>query len=157
MILKSVAPRAMLGGMAALLAFAAALPVTAQSQGDVETEAEAAPMTKGEARLAKLLEGRVAGEPMSCIRTLPNQRMQTIDSTAFVYGSGNTIYVQRTSTPEQISANDTLITNRFSASQLCRLDQTTTVDRVLGFFTGTLFFEDFVPYTRVKSDAQNEG
>lgn len=157
MILKSVAPRAVFGGVVAALAFAAALPAAAQSEGAVETEAEATPMTKGEARLAKLLEGRVAGEPMRCIRTFPSNRMQTIDGTAYVYGSGNTIYVQRTSNPDQIDANDALITNRFSASELCRLDQTTTVDRVLGFFTGAVFFEDFVPYTRVKSDAQSEG
>jgi hypothetical protein len=151
------AMRAMLGSVAAGLAFVAALPVAAQSTDDIEAGTEAAPATKGEVRLAKLLEDRVAGEPVHCIRTLPNYRMQTIDGTAYVYGSGNTIYVQRTSNPEQIDADDTLITNRFSASQLCKLDQTTTVDRVLGFFTGAVFFEDFVPYTRVKPDAQSDG
>ncbi|QDH33776.1 hypothetical protein [Porphyrobacter sp. YT40] len=133
-------------------------PLAAQDAGDVETGAKApAPQTKGEARLAKLLEGRVAGEPVNCIRTLPNQRMQTIDGTAYVYGSGNTIYVQRTRDPSAIDDNDALVTNRFNATQLCRLDITTTVDRVLGFFTGTVFFEDFVPYTRVKPDAPAEG
>ena len=131
-------------------------PLAAQDAGDAEAEAPA-PATKGEARLAKLLEGRVAGEPVRCIRTLPNQRMQTIDGTAYVYGSGDTIYVQRTRDPSAINDNDALVTNRFNATQLCRLDITTTVDRVLGFFTGTVFFEDFVPYTRVKPDTRAEG
>ena len=83
--------------------------------------------------------------------------MQTIRVTAYVYGSGNTIYVQRTRDPDQIDDNDALVTTRFNASELCRLDQMTTVDRVLGVFTGAVFFEDFVPYTRVKSEPKAEG
>ena len=155
----------------AALAAAAALPMalgslwatplgaqeSAQSP-EIQTEAKApAPMTKGEKRLAKLLEGRVAGEPVRCIRTLPSQRMQTIDGTAYVYGSGDTIYVQRTRDPSAISDDDALVTNRFNATELCRLDLATTVDRVLGFFTGAVFFEDFVPYTRVRAEDSADG
>jgi hypothetical protein len=136
-------------------------PLAAQDAGapEVRTEAEAAPapQTRGEKRLAKLLEGRVAGEPMSCIRTFPSQRMQTIDGTAYVYGSGNTIYVQRTTHPEQIDDNDALVTNRFNASQMCRFDQTRTIDTLTGMLTGVVFFEDFVPYERVKAPAAAEG
>ena len=120
--------RAVAGVLAASLALAVTLPATAQS--DVETSVEAAPETKGEKRLAKLLEGRVPGEPMRCIRTLPNQRMQTIDGTAYVYGSGNTIYVQRTRDPESIDDNDALVTRRFNSTELCRLDVMTTIDRL---------------------------
>lgn len=121
------------------------------SQPDLEAGTATKPMTKGEKRLAKLLEGRQAGEPVSCIRTTPTQRTETIEGAAYVYGRGNTIYVQRTSAPEQIDDSDALIVNRFSGSELCRFDVTTTVDRFNGFFTGAVFFEDFVPYTRVKS------
>lgn len=141
----------------AALGLAAALPVAAQNPGDVEAKARTTTPTKGEKRLAKLIAGRVAGEPVSCIRTLPRDRMEVIDRTAYVYGSGETIYVQRTKDPERISDTDTLITNRFSATQLCRLDQTTTIDRFTGFFTGAVFFEDFVPYTRVKAAGSAEG
>lgn len=151
----SVLTSAALAAACAGLAFT---PLAAQDAGDVEAEAEApAPMTKGEKRLARLLEGRVAGEPVRCIRTLPSQRMQTIDRTAYVYGSGDTIYVQRTRDPSAISENEALVINRFNATELCRLDMTTTVDRVLGFFTGAVFFEDFVPYTRVKAEASADG
>jgi hypothetical protein len=143
---------------AAALALTAALPAAAQGQGDVEASADAAAsMTKGEKRLAKLLEGRVAGDPVSCIRVLPRDRMETIEGTAYVYGSGQTIYVQRTRDPQRIDDNDTLIVNRFGASQLCRLDMTTTIDRFTGFFTGSVFFDDFVPYTRVKATGSADG
>lgn len=152
MIRRSHPASRIIGPLAAALAIAAASPATAQA--DVETgsaDAQAtAPTTKGEQRLARLLEGRVAGEPTRCIRALPSQRMQTIEGTAYVYGTGNTIWVQRTRHPEAIDENDALVTNRFAGSQLCRFDITTTIDRVNGFFTGAVFFEDFVPYTRVK-------
>lgn len=146
--------------LAASIAVAALMGATgllAQSdtptQPNLEAGAEAKPLTKGEKRLAKLLEGRKAGEPMRCIRTTPNQRIETIPGTAYVYGQGNTIYVQRTTTPEQIDDTDALVTNRFSASELCRLDVTTRVNRINGIFIGAVFFEDFVPYTRVKPAA----
>jgi hypothetical protein len=146
--------RVLIGCLAATLVAPAALPAAAQD--DVEAEAPAAPLSKGEQRLAKLLEGRVAGEPVSCIRTLPRDRMQTIDKTAYVYGSGNTIYVQRTRAPDSIDDTDALVINRFNATQLCRVDIATTIDPLTGIFTGAVFFEDFVPYTRVKP-ASGEG
>jgi hypothetical protein len=133
-------------------------PLAAQDDApDVEAETEAAPLSKGEARLAKLLDGRVAGEPQSCIRSDPRQRSQTIDGTAYVYGSGNTIYVQRTRHPDSINDRDALVINRFSGNQLCRVDIATTIDPVTGIFTGVVQFDDFVPYTRVKVDAPGEG
>jgi hypothetical protein len=157
----SAKSRPVMAGLAAALALAAFAPALAQNQGepDAETraEAEATPQTKGEKRLAKLLEGRVAGEPVRCIRTTPSMGMQTIDKTAYVYGRGNTIYVQRTSNPDDIDSGDALVSQRFSASELCRLDQFTTTDRVLGFFTGAVFFEDFIPYTKTKADDSAEG
>lgn len=141
----------------AALALAAAplTPLAADTpQGDVETTAEAPEaLTKGEKRLARMLEGRVAGEPRSCIQTLPTQRSVTIDGTAYVYGSGRTIWVQRTKDPERIDDRDALVIIRYGGTQLCRNDQMTTIDPLTGIFTGVVFFEDFVPYTRVPSPA----
>ena len=119
------------------------------------TEPATEELSKGEQRLAKLLEGRVAGEPVSCIRTMPSGRSTTIDNTAYVFGSGSTIYVQRTTKPERIDDRDTLVLQRFGGgSQLCRQDIATTIDPVTGIFSGAVFFEDFIPYTRAeKNDA----
>ncbi len=105
---------------------------------------------KGEEKLEKILEGRVAGEPVRCIRRFAERRMRTIDDTAYVYGSGKTLYVQRTTRPKDIDDDDILVIRKFGNTNLCRLDQITTVDRFSGFFTGAVFFEDFVPYTRVE-------
>ena len=146
-IKTSMPLRALTAGSAmALAALLAAQPAVAENHAE-----DAAEMTEGEERLAELLEGRVAGEPVNCIRSRLNDRMRVIDETAYVYGRGRTIYVQRTRHPERIDDQDTLVTRRFSSSQICRLDQTTTVDRHSGFFTGAVFFEEFVPYTRVEN------
>lgn len=112
--------------------------------------------SKGEKELEKILEGRVAGEPTRCIRDFNNRRFRVIDGTAYVYGSGNTIYVQRTRHPDRIDDDDILVTRKFGSSQVCRLDVMNTIDRFNGFFTGAVFFEDFVPYTRVKDVEQSD-
>ncbi len=49
---------------------AAALALLA---GPVAGGGRAAEPTKGEVKLAKLLEGRVAGEPQRCLRTFPSR------------------------------------------------------------------------------------
>jgi len=135
------------GALAAVALFAAQ-PAIADDHADDQ----AVEMTKGEKELAELLEGRVAGEPQTCIRQLPSDHVKAIDKTAYVYGRGNTIYVQRTSNPERIDDRDVLVSRRFSSTQLCRTDVTNTVDPMNGMFTGTIFFEDFIPYTRVDED-----
>lgn len=143
---------------AAGLALSAAQPALADDPApedapeDAQAE-DAQELTKGEKRLAKLLEGRVAGEPRTCIRVMPTDRMTTIEGTAYVYGRGKTIYVQRTRNPDRIDDRDALVSRRFNAAQICQQDVVTTIDPFLGFFTGAVFFDKFVPYTRVDEDA----
>ena len=132
---------------------AVAAPVLAQDEDTDAPSSEESkePMTKGEKRLAKMLEGRVKGEPQNCIRSLPTQQTRTIDKTAYVYGRGKTIYVQRTTRPEQIDDREALVTRRFGGTQLCRQDVARTIDPVTGIFAGAVLFDDFIPYTRVES------
>lgn len=103
---------------------------------------------KGEEKLAKMLEGREAGEPQRCIRTLGSDNLTIIDGTAIVYKRGDTVWVNRTQKPENLDDDDVLVIRKFSASQLCRLDQITTQDRFAGFYTGNVFLTDFVPYEK---------
>ena len=103
-------------------------------------------MTKGEARLAKMLEGRVAGQPSSCITMVGSRPLTRIEETALVYKSGNTIWVNYTKTPDAIDDSDYMVIRKFSGSQLCRSDQITTRDRFSNMFSGVIFLDDFVPY-----------
>lgn len=108
----------------------------------------AAEKPTGEEKLAKMLEGRTAGEPVSCIPLLESRDSTVIDKTAIVYGRGGTIYVNRTSNPTSLDSDDIMVT-RLHISQLCRLDTVEMRDRSGFWFTGFVGLEDFVPYRRV--------
>ncbi|MFL0672794.1 MAG: hypothetical protein ACJLS3_15620 [Erythrobacter sp.] len=113
--------------------------------------------TKGEVELAKLLEGHEPGDPVRCIPSRRQQRLHTIDGTAYVFGHGSILYVQRTTRPQDIDHRNALINRRASGGELCRMDLASTIDPIAGFFTGGVIFEDFIPYTRIAKTASAEG
>ncbi|MGN3974933.1 hypothetical protein [Tsuneonella sp. SYSU-LHT278] len=102
----------------------------------------------GEAKLEKMLEGRVAGEPRSCINTFLNRSSTIVDGTAVVYGTGRTIWVNRPANARDLDSWDALLVRQFG-TQLCRQDIVTTFDSASGMYTGNVFLTEFVPYTRV--------
>jgi hypothetical protein len=123
-----------------LLAGAAlALTGTAAS---AETLAE-----KGEAKLARMIEGRTAGQPVSCITTPRSNKLQVIEHVGVVYDAGDTVYVSRPSDPKQLGRSDVVIIDRLG-SQLCKTDVNRTIDRSHGHVTGVVFLSDFVPYSK---------
>lgn len=113
---------------------------------------ENAQMTRGEEKLAKLLDGRVAGEPQSCIRTLGSRNLSQIDGTALTYRDGDTVWVNYTRNPDSIDDRDIMVIDRFSGSSLCRTDQVKLVDRVNGFLSGILLLDEFVPYKKIDTE-----
>ena len=113
---------------------------------------ENAQMTRGEEKLAKLLDGRVAGEPQSCIRTLGSRNLSQIDGTALTYRDGDTVWVNYTRNPDSIDDRDIMVIDRFSGSSLCRTDQVKLVDRVNGFMSGILLLDEFVPYKKIDTE-----
>jgi hypothetical protein len=102
----------------------------------------------GEARLSRMLEGRTAGEPVSCINTVRSNKMQVIDGVAVVYDAGKTVYVARPTDPRMLGRHDALVLDRFSPVRLCVQEPMRTIDRSDGFPTGVVFLKDFVPYTK---------
>jgi hypothetical protein len=102
---------------------------------------------KNEAKLAKMLEGRTAGEPLSCIPGFAANRLEIIEGVALVYTLGDTLYVAKPTQPDQLRRDDVLVVQRYTG-QLCHTDVIRTVDRMGGFQTGVLFMEKFVPYKK---------
>ena len=102
---------------------------------------------KNEARLAKLLEGRAAGEPVNCIPTFRADDLQVIEGIAMVYGRGDTLYVAKPTSPQMLRRDDVIVIKRFGG-QLCHSDIIHTVDRMSGFMTGVVFLDKFVPYKK---------
>ncbi|WP_209348855.1 hypothetical protein [Pontixanthobacter sp. CEM42] len=133
-----------------IVASLAATAMIAIPSAGAETPAGAEP-TKGETKLAKMLEGRIAGEPQKCIRYLPQTDLTVIDGTALVYRTGRTLYVNVPSNARSIDDNDTLVRRTSFASRLCNTDIITTVDRFHGNYTGNINLGEFVPYRKAEA------
>jgi hypothetical protein len=108
----------------------------------------AKPRQTGDERLAKLIEGREAGKPTSCLSSWETRELEVIDKVALVYGRGDTIWVNRPDNAKSLDDDEILVT-KTSGSQLCKLDIVQTMDRSAHFITGFVSLTDFVPYKRV--------
>jgi hypothetical protein len=104
---------------------------------------------KNEARLAKLIEGRTPGEPVTCIPLFKSNLLEVIDGVALVYDVGDTVYVARPVDPKTLGRDDIVVIERFGG-QLCYNDIIRTVDRAGGYLTGVVFLNKFVPYKKQK-------
>lgn len=101
-----------------------------------------------EARLDRMLEGRVAGKPVDCIALSDIRSSQIIDRTAIVYEVGNKLYVNRPRNgASQLDRDDVLVTNTVTG-QLCRIDLVRLVDRNGRFPRGVVSLDSFVPYAK---------
>ena len=111
--------------------------------------ADARPRIAPEAKLAKMLDGRVAGEPRDCI-FLPSIRgSRIIDRTAIVYDAGRRLWVNRPrSGAESLDDDDILVTN-LHGSSLCSIDIVQLQDRYSNFYSGFVGLGEFVPYKKV--------
>ena len=84
--------------------------------------ADARPRIAPEEKLAKLLDGRVAGDPQDCI-FLPSIRgSRIIDRTAIVYDAGRTLWVNRPRSGAESLDNDDILVTNLHGSSLCSID-----------------------------------
>ena len=102
----------------------------------------------GEEKLAKVLEGRVAGEPERCLPYSASSNMKVIDKTAIVYGRGNTVWVNRPANPNSLDDDDILVRSSHTA-QVCSLDIVRVVERTSWMQVGTIGLGEFEPYRKV--------
>jgi len=135
--------RKILMSLAALASLSAAAPAMAE---------RASP----EAQLANLLEGRVAGEPQSCLSMTRQMNSRIIPGQAIVYeGVGDTIYVNRLrGGRENLDRWDVLVSEVHGGS-ICRGETMRTIDPSSRMLTGIVFLDDFIPYRRVRSSDGN--
>lgn len=127
-----------------LMIAAAVLALTATAAHPADKPGK---LAKNEARLAEMLKGRTAGEPLACIPEFQSSRVEVIEGVALVYGSGKTLYVAKPDRPDQMQWDDIMVVRR-TGSQLCNTDIIRTVDRMSGFTTGVVFLGKFVPYRK---------
>lgn len=112
--------------------------------------AEAARLTPAE-RLAREVDGRVAGEPVDCIDIRRIRSTRIITDTAIIYEVGSTLYVNRPRGGAQSLDQWKVLVTRPTVSQLCSIDVVHLYDQGSRMQTGVVFLGPFVPYERVDS------
>jgi hypothetical protein len=101
---------------------------------------------RGEARLAKLLEGREAGQPIDCIQLSSVSSTEVIDGTAIVYHSGGRLYVNRPSIGASSLRRDDVLLFSNHEPRLCSVDTLKLIDNGSHFQKGFVGLSKFVPY-----------
>ena len=105
-----------------------------------------------EDQLAKLLEGRIAGEPQDCISLSTARSSQIIEKTAIVYKVGSTYWVNRPKGGAESLDDDDILVTKTTGSQLCSIDAVELRDRTSHMYAGFVSLGKFVPYKRVKGE-----
>ena len=102
-----------------------------------------------EAELAKLLAGKVAQRPVSCLPHYSSSDMRVIDDETIAYrDGGHRTYVAHMSgaCSNLASGSAALVTHLYGSADLCRGDIARVVDTANGMTIGSCAFGDFTPY-----------
>ena len=101
---------------------------------------------RGEARLAKIVDGREAGKPVDCINTLNISSTEIVDGTAIVYRVGSRLYVNRPDSGAHSLRRDDVLLTRLNDTRLCSIDSVRLLDQGSHFYRGFVGLGKFVPY-----------
>ena len=130
--------------IAAMLITAAVLAAPVAAKGPSMHE-------RGEAELAKVLKGYVAGPKVRCVNLNDITNQTVIDGTAVVFwGLGGKAWVNRPDGAAFLRDDNILITKPFGGQQ-CRLDIVHQRDRYTQMQGASIVFNDFTLYTKPKA------
>lgn len=124
----------------ALAALASAIPASA---ADKRSQRAA----RGEAELARLIDGRTAGKPVECLGSSERRDLRIIDGTAFVFRDGDTLYVNRPAGANMLDWGQVPVF-RLWGDQLCSKDMVELRDSGSRMPGAVLTMGEFVPYRR---------
>ena len=102
---------------------------------------------KQAARLDAALQGKVAGEPVSCVNRYPAASLTAISDSVLLYRvSGRLVYRNDLiGSCSGLSRGDTLVVRTYG-TQYCRGDMARSADLVTGSITGGCALGSFTPY-----------
>jgi hypothetical protein len=108
------------------------------------------PSPKTQQQLGLLLNGKVAGKPISCLPNYQANDMQVIDgrNVAFKLGS-RTVYMMHLSAGCELLGNGgyALVTKQFGGMGMCQGDIARVFDTTSRFTVGSCGIESITPYT----------
>jgi hypothetical protein len=102
-----------------------------------------------QAELAKLLTGKVAQRPISCLPHYRSGDMRVIDDDTIAFrDGGRRTYVAHLNggCSNLGSGGAALVTHQYGSADLCRGDIARVVDTLNGMTIGSCSFGDFTPY-----------
>jgi hypothetical protein len=106
---------------------------------------------RAEAHFQKLLAGKVAGQPASCLPSYRSTDMVVIDEQTIAFRDGSRrVWVTnlRSGCSNLGSGHYALVTRQSGGSGVCSGDIAEVSDLTNGITVGSCVFGDFVPYTR---------
>lgn len=107
---------------------------------------------KGEAKLAKEIKGRVAGEPVNCVQLRNIRSSRIIDKTAIVYeGDNGVLYVNRPRSGANFLDDWDVLVTKVHGSQLCSIDTVNLISPPSNLQSGFVILDKFVPYPRAET------
>jgi hypothetical protein len=121
------------------------LAATAGCATGPQPEAQLSP--KESLQLARALDGKTAGKPVSCISTALGRDMQRIGGDTLIYRVNRKLVYQNklVGSCRGFSVGEALVMKVYG-SQYCRGDIAHVVDMTTGTMTGSCALGDFVPY-----------
>ena len=108
---------------------------------------------KSQKEYDRLLDGKVAGAPVSCLSTFNQNDMVVIDEQTIAFRQGSArVYVNHMQgSCNNLGGTYALVTKQIGNSGLCRGDIGEVVDLNNHFTVGSCVFGDFVPYAKPKA------
>ncbi len=108
---------------------------------------------KNQTKFDKIVAGRTAGKPVSCISRIDQDNLRVVGDKYLVYSrsrNAKTVYVNEPHGGCRDVDRNTLVTRKFSGN-LCRGEIAQVKDLVTGTFVDSCSFSSFVPYTKTES------
>lgn len=104
---------------------------------------------EAEAHLDKLIAGKVASRPISCLPHYSTKDMVVIDDGTVVFKNGRTVYRNdfQGGTCSNLGRGHYALVTKTSGIGLCRGDIAEVSDISAGITVGSCVLGDFVPYT----------
>lgn len=101
-----------------------------------------------QATLDRVLAGRVAGPPVSCLPTYRRNDMITVDGDTLLFRSGSTVYRNDLRSGCSNLGGGYALVTRSTGGSLCAGEIAQVADLRSGITVGSCVLGDFVPYTK---------
>jgi hypothetical protein len=102
---------------------------------------------KAARELEEALSGRVASEPVACIRE--SARMRVIDDSTILFRDRGVVYLQQPRAAcRGLSKGMSLIRNSTGSTRMCSGDISSIVEMTSGYGSDTCIYGDFIPYKK---------